>query len=153
MIHYRASIPSRHEAAKVFEYMADFANAVEWDPSVVESDRLSVGPPARGSRYHVLSRFMGRDVPLVYDVTEIDRPRRLVVRAKGGRFYSEDIIEVEPTTQGSILYYDATLSFPGLGRLAEPLFRLVFNRIGANAAAGLREHLNGSNLPGREVAR
>ncbi len=37
--------------------------------------------------------------------------------------------------------YDAVLAFGGLGRLADPLMQVVFNRVGRKAEARLREVL------------
>jgi hypothetical protein len=39
--------------------------------------------------------------------------------------------------------YDASLEFTGVARLAGPLMQLVFDRVGARAAAGLRDALRG----------
>ena len=45
---------------------------------------------------------------------------------------------------GSVVSYEALLTFTGLGRLAEPLMQYVFNRVGAKAKAGLESALNPS---------
>ena len=65
-----------------------------------------------------------------------------MLEARRPRFVSRDRIEVEPAGDGSIVHYDASLSFGGLGRLLEPVMQRVFNRVGAGATLGLQTALN-----------
>ena len=39
---------------QAFDYLADFSRTAEWDPGVVEAERLTPGPPRRGSRFRVV---------------------------------------------------------------------------------------------------
>ena len=64
----------------------------------------------------------------------------LVARRPG--FSSRDTITVEPAGNGSIVHYDATLAFGGIGRLLDPVMQRIFSRVGARATLGMRTALN-----------
>jgi len=65
-----------------------------------------------------------------------------VLEARRPRFVSRDTITVEPDASGSIVHYDATLAFGGVGRLLDPIMQRIFNRVGARATLGMQTALN-----------
>ena|SRR5947209_1493611 len=142
MARYVTTIESAVPAADSFAYMADFANARLWDPSVSEARRVDEAPIGKGSAFDLVARFAGRDVPLRYEIVEYDAPRRVVLEARRPGFVSRDTITVEPTANGSVVHYDATLAFVGLARLLDPVMQRIFNRVGARATAGIQTALN-----------
>jgi Polyketide cyclase / dehydrase and lipid transport len=142
MARYSTTIPSALPQVEAFAYMADFANARLWDPSVSEAGRVDEAPLGLGSAFDLVARFAGRDVQLRYEIVEYDPPRRVVLEARRPGFDSRDTITVEPAGDGSIVHYDATLAFRGLGRLLDPVMQRVFDRVGARAALGLQTALN-----------
>ena len=142
MSRYVTEVSSSLPPVEAFAYMADFANARLWDPSVSEARRVGEASIGLGSAFDLVARFGGRDVPLRYEIVEYDAPRRVVLEARRPRFVSRDTIEVETAGDGSIVRYDASLSFGGLGRLLEPVMQRAFNRVGARATAGLQTALN-----------
>ena len=139
---YSTTIPSALPQVEAFAYMADFANARLWDPSVSEARRVDEAPLGLGSAFDLVARFAGRDVPLRYEIVVYDPPRRVVLEARRPGFVSRDTITVEHAGDGSIVDYDATLAFGGLGRLLDPVMQRVFDRVGARATIGLRTALN-----------
>ena len=141
MAHYRGTVDSARPAEATFAYMANFANVSEWDPTAVEARALQEGEPALGSRFFVRVRWLGRDLPLTYEIVAYEPPRRLVLRAENATSVSEDTVEVEPRGEGSRLTYDARVELKGAARLLDPLLGLAFRRLGDNAAAGLRREL------------
>jgi polyketide cyclase/dehydrase/lipid transport protein len=142
MARYSTTIPSALPKVEAFAYMADFANAPLWDPSVSEARRVDEAPLGLGSAFDLVARFAGRDVPLRYEIVVYDPPRRVVLEARRPGFVSRDTITVEHAGDGSIVDYDATLAFGGLGRLLDPVMQRVFDRVGARATIGLRTALN-----------
>ncbi len=142
MARYVTTIESRLSAEDAFWYLADFANARFWDPSVSSARAEQDGPPAAGSAFALVSKFGGRDVALRYEIVELDAPRRVVLQAVQPTFTSRDTITVAHSGEGSTVTYDARLIFRGAGRLLDPLFQLVFNRVGRHATQGLRSALN-----------
>ncbi len=141
MARYRDTIASTRSAEEVFDYMAMFSNVSEWDPTAAEAQPIDGNPPGVGARFHVLVRWLGREIPLEYTTTLYERPKRVILRAENSSTISEDTITVEPTKTGCEMTYDASLTLKGAMRVIDPLFGLAFKRLGNNAAAGLRREL------------
>jgi carbon monoxide dehydrogenase subunit G len=140
MARYVTTIESPRPQEDVFAYLSDFSTTREWDPGVVEAERLDEGPIVAGSRVRLVADFMGRKTPLVYEVTAIDPPHSVPLRGENATVVSLDTMTFEPTAAGGTrIVYDADLTLKGPLRLADPLLKLIFNRIGDKAAAGLRE--------------
>jgi hypothetical protein len=142
MARYVTTIKSALPQAEAFAYMADFANARVWDPSVSEARRVGEPPVGIGSEFDLVARFGGRDVPLRYEVVEYDSPRRVVLEARRPGFVSRDTITVERAGNGSVVHYDATLALSGVGRLFDPVTQRIFDRVGARASLGMQTALN-----------
>ena len=138
MARYETTIESRLPAAEAFAYLADFANARVWDPSVSEARRVGEGPLGIESAFDLVARFAGRDVPLRYTIVSYEPPHRVVLEARRPGFVSRDTITVEPAEHGSDVHYNAILAFSGLGRLFDPLMQRIFNRVGAQATTGMK---------------
>jgi hypothetical protein len=141
MATYRTTIDSPRSPPEVFDYMADFTNITKWDPTAVKAEALAGGEPGIGAKFSVLVRWLGREIPLEYEVTEYDRPGRLVLRAENSTTISQDTIKVVPSETGARMTYQARLKFKGFMRLLDPIFNLALKRLGDNAAAGLRREL------------
>jgi len=142
MARYVTRIESVLPHPEAFAYMADFGNAQVWDPSVSEARRVGEGPIGIGSAFDLVARFAGRDVPLRYEIVEYDAPWRVVLEARRPGFVSRDTIVVEPAGNGSVVHYDAKLTFGGLRRLLDPVMQRIFNRVGARATLGMQTALN-----------
>ena len=142
MARYRDTIASPRSAEDVFDYMAMFSNVSQWDPTAAEAHPIDGNAPGQGARFHVLVHWLGRDIPLEYTTTVYERPKRLVLRAENATTISEDTITVEPTGAGCEMTYEARLTIKGAIRIIDPLFGLLFKRLGDNAASGLRRELS-----------
>lgn len=125
-IHRRVHTSSAPDA--VFNYLADFTNAAEWDAGTVSCIRLS-GDGGEGTVYRNVSSFMGRKVTLEYTVTQFAPPVFVIV-GKSGNTTSTDRIEVIPDGDGSIVDYLAEFQFSGLTRLIGPLLRPALSNLG-----------------------
>jgi hypothetical protein len=141
MARYRASVPFPGPGEVAFDYLANFDSVAEWDPGVVAASRLDDGPLAVGSRFRVLVRSGPRDVPLVYEVAELEVPRRIRLVAETSTLRSDDVITVESGDGTSTVTYDADVSLRGFATVLAPFFGPVFRRIGDRARAGLERAL------------
>ena len=142
MARYVTRIESRLSPSAAFAYMADFANARHWDPSVSAATLTSDGPVGLGSTFHLVARFAGRDVPLLYSIAAYEPAQRVVFEARKPGFVSRDTITIEPAGDGSIVDYDAVLELSGARRIFDPILQRIFNGVGRNATAGMRAALN-----------
>jgi hypothetical protein len=138
---YSGTIASPRSAEDVFDYMAMFSNVAKWDPTAAEAYPIEGNAAGPGARFHVLVRWLGREIPLEYTTTGYQRPQRLVLRAENSSTISEDTITISPTSAGCEMTYEAQLTLKGAARFIDPIFGLAFKRLGNNAAAGLRREL------------
>ena len=125
----------------VVDYLADFTHAEEWDPGTVSCTRLDSGPIRVGSRFHNESEIAGVSTELVYELVTLDADK-VVLRGENDSATSTDTITVTPKDGGSEITYEAVIEAKGIGKLAEPLMKLVFERIGSETETKMTEVLN-----------
>ena len=141
MAHYVARVPVSGTRSAAFTYLSRFDRAAEWDPGVEAGEMVTPEPVGVGSRFRLVARFLGRRIPLEYEIVELEHDERIVLRAENRSVRSVDTITFDDDERGTVVVYDAQLDAKGIGRLADPLLALVFRRIGDRAAAGLRTRL------------
>jgi len=124
-----------------FDFVADFANAARWDPGVARSVALDGEPLRLGSRFELDVRMGGRTAPMTYRVATLERPRRVVLVGTGSGVDAVDEIVFEPSGTGTRIRYTADIKLTGLLRLAQPFLSGAFERIGRDAAGGMRRTL------------
>lgn len=142
MAHYRTTVHSGLDVDEAFAYLADFTHSAEWDPGVVEAQRLTEAPVGLGTRFRVVALSLGRRIPLEYQVTAYEPAKRVELTAESAMIRSFDRITFTAMGTGTNVTYDADLQGRGPFRLGDPLLALVFRRIGNRARAGLQESLN-----------
>jgi len=141
MARYRASIDTRWTSEEAFAYLSDFSTSAEWDPGVVEAERIGAGAAGVGTEFRLAAEFLGRKTALTYRVVEYEPPTAVTFLGENTTVVSHDRITLETTTTGTRVTYDADLRLKGPLRVADPLLGLAFNRVGDRALAGLREVL------------
>lgn len=129
---------------EAFDYLADFSRTAEWDPGVEESLRLTKGKVRAGSRFKVVVSFLGQRIPLEYEITEFDRPSRLVLSGGDSSLTSTDEITFVARPGGTRVTYEAKIDLVGIRRVAEPIVDVLMQRVGRLAVRGLRERLSGT---------
>lgn len=153
MASYEATIPSAWPADDTFGYLAVFSNAQEWDPGVLSGDALDPGPVRAGSRFRIVVPFLGRDLPLTYQVTEFsEQDRRVVLEAASTLLRARDLIMVFPASaagHAAEVSYQAEVTPRGPLRLLDPVLSRGFRKVGDRAASGLRDLLARRPAPGR----
>jgi carbon monoxide dehydrogenase subunit G len=141
MATYRAALDAPCELEDVFAYLSDFSTTEEWDPGVVEAERLNDAAAGEGTEFRLVAAFLGRRTALTYRTVEYDPPRAVTFRGENATVISNDRITFEPVGKGTRITYEAELVFKGPLRIADPLLGLAFNRVGDRALAGLRHRL------------
>ncbi len=146
MARYTTAFTTPRAPDEAFGYLANFANAALWDPGVASAEREGSGDVELHEAFVLQLSLGGRTMPMRYVVTELDPPRKVVLRSETARLISLDTITVTPDAEGSRVTYDADLRLKGLVSFADPVLRLVFGRIGDKAAAGLRAAMDGHQV-------
>jgi hypothetical protein len=104
----------------VFAYLADFRNAVSWDPGTVTCERLS-GDGGPGTTYRNVSRFLGRSTEVTYETVANVPPTRLYFRGRNESFVGDDRLSFSPDGAGTRVEYHATYELRRLAQLAIPI--------------------------------
>ncbi len=125
----------------VLEYLKDFAHAEEWDPGTVSSTRTDAGAIAVGSTWHNVSKVAGVTTELTYTLREMGADHLVFVGVNDSAT-STDTITVGPSGAGSTVTYLADIQMRGLGRLAAPAVKLIFERVAHETEAQLIVVLN-----------
>jgi hypothetical protein len=141
MPRYRVSIDSPKPPTETFAYLAAFDNIRDWDPSVASAKRLDDGEVRLGSAFEVVVRVGKRALPLRYEVVRFESGELIALEANARWFRSYDVISVTARSAGSVASYDALLELKSLAKLAAPFMGRAFEKIGDDAAAGLRRVL------------
>ena len=126
---------------EVFDYLASFETTAEWDPGIVEATRTSEGPIGVGSTFDLVSDFLGRKIPVSYEITEYDPPNRFVIVGTNPRFVGIDEIGVSPDGDGTRVDYTADFRMQGFAKLFEPFMGGMFEKLSAKAMEGLKKTL------------
>lgn len=136
-------IETRLAPEPAFAFVADFANAMQWDPGVATSERIDSGPVGVGARYRLGVRLGGRVAPMEYRITIFEPSRRVVLVGEGSGVSAVDEIRFTPSGTGTRIDYTADIRLGGLLRLVQPLLGGQFARIGREALVGMQRTLDG----------
>jgi carbon monoxide dehydrogenase subunit G len=126
----------------VLDYLVDFANATQWDPGTQSCLRLDSGPVVVGSTWHNVSKVAGVETELTYTLTE-RAPHRLVFVGVNDSATSTDTMTAIAHGSGTEFTYKANIEMHGLGRLAAPAIKLVFEKVANDTVTQLTTVLNG----------
>ena len=127
--------------ATVIDYLRDFAHAEEWDPGTERCTRTDSGPIEPGATWHNVSKIAGVSTELDYTLTELTSDK-IVLVGKNDTATSTDTITVRPAGTGSEITYRADIEMHGAAKLATPVVKLVFEKIGGETAKQMTQVLN-----------
>lgn len=126
----------------VVPYLADFAHAEAWDPGTESCVRVDSGPVEVGASWRNTSKIAGVSTELVYTLEELTGSRVVLV-GRNDTATSTETIEVTPSAGGSTVVYTNELDFHGAAKLASPIAKVVFEKIGHDLVEQLTGVLDG----------
>jgi carbon monoxide dehydrogenase subunit G len=126
----------------VVSYLADFGHAEQWDPGTERCIRKDSGPVRIGSSWLNTSKIGGISTELTYTLEEL-ADDRIVLVGRNDTATSTETIEVTPSGVGSSITYTNDLEFNGVAKLAAPLGKVVFEKLGNDTEKQLADVLNG----------
>ena len=128
--------------AVVLDYLKDFAHAEEWDPGTESCTPETPGPAQVGSRWHNESKIAGVSTELTYRLERLT-DSEVVFVGENDSASTSDTITVTPHGTGSEISYHAEIEAKGVaGKLADPVMKLLFERIGSKTEKQMTEVLN-----------
>jgi NAD(P)-dependent dehydrogenase (short-subunit alcohol dehydrogenase family) len=125
----------------VFGYLSDFTTTTDWDPGTVTTVRRH-GNGGVGTTYLNTSTFLGRTTQLTYVVDELVDQKLIQLRGENKTVIAVDTLTFRPVASGTEVTYAAEFTFKGPSRIAAPLLKPAFERLGNKAEAGMRKALN-----------
>ncbi len=135
-------IQTRLAPEAAFAFIADFANAMDWDPGVATSKRVDAGPVAVGARYRLGVRLNGRVAPMEYRISTFEPPHRVVLIGEGSGVSAIDEIQFEPAGTGTRIDYTADIRLGGALRLVQPFLGRRLDKVGRDALDGMQRALD-----------
>jgi len=109
---------------RVFDTLSDLRNDLEWNSRFNEAELLSGEPIGQGSTFAVVNGGTPYDVTL----TTYERPRRLVVEARGGNPDLTITYALTPTGEGTELESEFDFRPRGFLKALFPLLGPVIRR-------------------------
>lgn len=127
-------------AAAVWEYLSDFRSTNDWDPGTKQTTRES-GDGGVGTVYKNVSEFAGKEVEIVYTVTEMTPGQSYTLVGTTDALTSTDTITVSGTDATAEVTYRAEFEFHGLTKLADPFMGPPLKKLGDDAQEQLQQAL------------
>jgi hypothetical protein len=125
---------------RVFAAASDFANSPRRIPAILDSEVLTPGPLAVGTRFRETRKMYGREASEEMTVAELEPPRRyvLVAESHGTRYRSE--LRFEPQGGGT----EVVMTFRGepltaVAKLLSVLMKPMIKSIGKLCARDLAD--------------
>ncbi|HET6531206.1 MAG TPA: SRPBCC family protein [Actinoplanes sp.] len=128
-------------APAVIGYLIDFGHTPNWDPAMRRAIRHDTGPVVVGSRWHTETKVLGVSADLAYTLADAG-PDRLVFVGHGEAATSATTLTARPVDGGTEVTYHVDLEMHGVAKLATPVMRIEFEKLGTEAAARLTAVLN-----------
>ncbi|GAA1941738.1 SRPBCC family protein [Nocardioides hwasunensis] len=131
------------EPAVVVDYLKDFSNAEEWDPGTESCTRNDSGPVQVGSTWHNTSKIAGVSTELTYTLEQLTADT-IVLVGRNDTATSTDTITVVPNPDGSgsRVTYEAVIELKGAAKIADPIMKIVFEKIGGDTEDDMTNVLN-----------
>ena len=128
-------------AQAVLAYLSDFGSTNEWDPATQQTTRLGSGPPVVGASWQNTSKVLGVTADLTYTLHTAESDRLVFVGRNEGAT-STGTFTVRPAGDNTEVTYHLELEMHGLAKLATPVMKIEFERLGTEAATRLTGVLN-----------
>ena len=141
MVRIEGQIDIDRPVEEVFDFVADERNEPRYNPRMRRADKISEGAIGVGTRYRAETASMGRAVPMVIEVTEYERPRRL---ASMTHMSSMDIgytLTFEPVPEGTRMRWAGDLAPHGILKVMGQLVALMGRRQEQRIWTGLKQFL------------
>lgn len=125
-------------ATEVYDAIADFAMAQEWDPGVRSSEAVGPQRVGVGARFDLDVTIMGPiGLALTYTTTRHDRPVRVVHETRSWLAVGVDDVQVSEEGGVTTVSWDAQFSFGGRAKLLDDLVQKGFEGVADRAVDGL----------------
>ncbi len=134
---------------EVFDFVADSRNEPSFNPAMAGVELLTPPPIGRGTRFRARMGRAGR--PMLAELTEFDRPRRLGSRTSSSMMQTSGALTFAPDRDGTVMSWDWQVRPKGWMRMLGPLFGPLGGRMERRIWASLKRRLEDTAI--RPVTR
>ena len=127
--------------AKVSEYAANPNNVPTWYVNIKSVEWKTQPPVGVGSRIAFVAHFLGRRIAYTYEVVELVRGERLVMRTAEGPFPMETTYTWETTEGGTRMTLRNRGTPTGFSKLLAPFMGIAVRRANQKDLAALKKLL------------
>ena len=127
---------------RVWDYVVDFTNTVEWDPPT-ETTVRTLGDGGVGTVYRNVSKVLGSEVETDYTVAELQELKLFQLEGANSGMELRDTITFDGDEISTTLTYHAEFHPKGMLKLVEPLMPLGLKRLGDKTSDQLETCLRG----------
>lgn len=107
----------------VFAFVFEPANAAKWQEGVVLAEFTSEGPLGMGSTWRNVSKMIGREIDLEFEVTDYDPPHRLCYTSISGPVQTKTCVTFESQNGGTLMTFSGEGKPSGFLKMAEGILR------------------------------
>ena len=139
--------------AEAYNFVADFAQIEDWDPSVESArptDHAAIGV---GKRYDIVVKFAGQRTRMAYEIVEFAFPTRLTLRGTSRTNVVTDTITFASCNGGTRITWHLDVSLRGglsiLNTALYPFVKRPLSKLGKDAMDGLAVRLGGTRIRGQ----
>ena len=139
MAHISGQLHISAPATLVFDTVADSRNEPSYNPAMHDVELLTPPPIGPGSRF--LARMGSKDLEMLVELTELDRPHRLGSRTTSSMMTTSGALTFEEQGDGTLMRWDWQVHPHGWLRVLGPLVGPLGGRMERRIWAGLKHHL------------
>jgi hypothetical protein len=129
---------------EVFHFMTEAGNIFKWSRATEEVRQLTPDPLGVGSKYLIVSRFLGAQIPLDIEVTEFELNKRVASRAVSSSFIVHGRTLYKSEDDSTVITNESEIHPRGLWKLLQPFLPRLIAKSSAQDYERLRKALEES---------
>jgi len=143
MINAQADGVINRPSEEVFTYVGNLGNDPKWRVSLTESAQVTPGPPAAGTEYHQVAKFLGKRIESTLRVDQYQPSSKLAGRITSGPVLGTFEWTFEPSGSGTRAIWKLDVEAGGVFKMGEFLVSRSIKKQHAEEFANLKKLLEG----------
>lgn len=128
MARIEGEIVIERPVGEVFDFVADERNEPRYNPRMLSAELVSGEPIGSGSRFRAELKTPGRTMPMIVELTDFDRPRRLASTTRSSMMETTGALTFEPKAHGTVMRWSWDVRPRGLMRVMPAAVGLIGRR-------------------------
>jgi hypothetical protein len=143
MINAQADGVINRPSEEVFAYVGNLGNDPKWRVSLTESEQVTPGPPAAGTEYRQVAKFLGKRIESTLRVDQYQPSSKLMGRITSGPVLGTFEWTFEPSGSGTRAIWKLDVEAGGVFKMGEFLVSRSIKKQHAEEFANLQKLLEG----------